>query len=247
MLTLNRPQRTPTMSVHAMAIRASSAPDARKADTGERERAGACERAVLDGDRALHRRALACPPPARGPSPSRIRQPASRSARSPTRRPRTRWPRSRAADEAQAAWGATEAPRERSDILRRAFEGLIVKRTDELAMLIGTRDGQGARRGARRGRLRQRLPARFEEAVRIRGSYGISPNGAARGLTMRRPVGPCLLITPWNFPLAMGTRKIGPAIAAGCTMVVKPAKQTPLSMLALGDAIFTEAGSPPAC
>jgi succinate-semialdehyde dehydrogenase / glutarate-semialdehyde dehydrogenase len=73
-----------------------------------------------------------------------------------------------------------------------------------------------------------------EEAVRIRGSYSVSPNGKARLLTMRQPVGPCLLITPWNFPLAMGTRKIGPAIAAGCTMVVKPAKQTPLSMLALG-------------
>jgi len=80
--------------------------------------------------------------------------------------------------------------------------------------------------------------------VRIRGSYSVSPNGRARLLTMRQPVGPCLLITPWNFPLAMGTRKIGPAIAAGCTMVVKPAKQTPLSMLALGD-IFTEAGLPP--
>jgi len=82
-----------------------------------------------------------------------------------------------------------------------------------------------------------------EEAVRIRGSFSVSPNGKARLLTMRQPVGPCLLITPWNFPLAMGTRKIGPAIAAGCTMVVKPAKQTPLSMLALA-AIFEEAGLP---
>ena len=72
-----------------------------------------------------------------------------------------------------------------------------------------------------------------EEAVRIDGRYATAPNGAGRLLTMRQPVGPCLLITPWNFPLAMGTRKIGPAIAAGCTMVVKPAKQTPLSMLAL--------------
>jgi succinate-semialdehyde dehydrogenase/glutarate-semialdehyde dehydrogenase len=82
-----------------------------------------------------------------------------------------------------------------------------------------------------------------EEAVRIRGSFSVSPNGRARLLTMRQPVGPCLLITPWNFPLAMGTRKIGPAIAAGCTMVVKPAKQTPLSMLALAE-IFSEAGLP---
>jgi succinate-semialdehyde dehydrogenase/glutarate-semialdehyde dehydrogenase len=82
-----------------------------------------------------------------------------------------------------------------------------------------------------------------EEAVRIHGSYSVSPNGKARLLTMRQPVGPCLLITPWNFPLAMGTRKIGPAVAAGCTMVVKPAKQTPLSMLALAK-IFEDAGLP---
>src|SRR6202044_235821 len=82
-----------------------------------------------------------------------------------------------------------------------------------------------------------------EEAVRIHGSYSVSPNGKARLLTMRQPVGPCLLITPWNFPLAMGTRKIGPAIAAGCTMVVKPAQQTPLSMLMLAK-ILEEAGLP---
>ena len=73
-----------------------------------------------------------------------------------------------------------------------------------------------------------------EEAVRIDGRYAVAPNGAGRLLTMKQPVGPCLLITPWNFPLAMGTRKIGPAIAAGCTMVVKPAQQTPLSMLDAG-------------
>src|SRR5438477_13201776 len=72
-----------------------------------------------------------------------------------------------------------------------------------------------------------------EQAVRIDGRYAVAPNGQGRLLTMKQPVGPCLLITPWNFPLAMGTRKIGPAIAAGCTMVIKPALQTPLSMLAL--------------
>src|SRR5665811_1715363 len=82
-----------------------------------------------------------------------------------------------------------------------------------------------------------------EEAVRISGRYSVAPNGATRLLTMKQPVGPCLMITPWNFPLAMGTRKIGPAIAAGCTMVVKPASLTPLSMLALAD-IMTEAGLP---
>src|SRR4029078_11520316 len=82
-----------------------------------------------------------------------------------------------------------------------------------------------------------------EEAVRIEGRYATAPNGAGRLLTMRQPVGPCYFITPWNFPMAMGTRKIGPAVAAGCTMVVKPAQQTPLSMLALGE-ILEEAGLP---
>src|SRR5690349_5091761 len=82
-----------------------------------------------------------------------------------------------------------------------------------------------------------------EEAVRIDGRYSVAPNGAGRLLTMKQPVGPCVLITPWNFPMAMGTRKIGPAVAAGCTMVIKPAEQTPLSMLALA-AILTEAGLP---
>ena len=72
-----------------------------------------------------------------------------------------------------------------------------------------------------------------EEAVRINGRFTVNETGAGRVLTMQQPVGPCVFITPWNFPLAMGTRKIGPAIAAGCTMVVKPAKQTPLSMLAM--------------
>ena len=82
-----------------------------------------------------------------------------------------------------------------------------------------------------------------EEAVRIEGRFTVHGPARAGVLTMRQPVGPCLLITPWNFPLAMGTRKIGPAIAAGCTMVVKPAKQTPLSMLALAQ-ILEEAGLP---
>jgi succinate-semialdehyde dehydrogenase/glutarate-semialdehyde dehydrogenase len=79
--------------------------------------------------------------------------------------------------------------------------------------------------------------------VRIDGSYTIAPNGRSRLLVLRQPVGPCLMVTPWNFPMAMGTRKIGPAIAAGCTMVVKPAEQTPLSMLALAE-VLTEAGLP---
>jgi succinate-semialdehyde dehydrogenase/glutarate-semialdehyde dehydrogenase len=83
-----------------------------------------------------------------------------------------------------------------------------------------------------------------EQAVRIGGTYSISPDGNQRIMTMKQPVGPCLMITPWNFPMAMGTRKIGPAIAAGCTMVMKPAKATPLSMLALAE-ILEEAGLPP--
>jgi succinate-semialdehyde dehydrogenase/glutarate-semialdehyde dehydrogenase len=83
-----------------------------------------------------------------------------------------------------------------------------------------------------------------EEAVRIEGRYSLNPAGGNRMLVSKQPVGPCLLITPWNFPMAMGTRKIGPAVAAGCTMVVKPAKQTPLSTFALVD-ILTEAGLPP--
>src|SRR3974390_1653508 len=82
-----------------------------------------------------------------------------------------------------------------------------------------------------------------EQAVRIDGRYAVAPNGQGRLLTMKQPVGPSLLITPWNFPLAMGTRKIGPAVAAGCTMVVKPAQQTPLSMLMLVK-ILEEAGLP---
>ena len=82
-----------------------------------------------------------------------------------------------------------------------------------------------------------------EEAVRIHGRWMQAPAGGSRLLTIKKPVGPCLFVTPWNFPLAMGTRKIGPAVAAGCTMVVKPAHQTPLTMLALA-ALLAEAGLP---
>src|SRR5665213_1148736 len=146
------------------------------------------------------------------------------------------------AADAQAAWGSYP-PRERGEILRRAFE-MIAERTDELAMLMSLEMGKSLAEA--RGEVAYAndfLRWFSEEAVRIHGSYSVSPNGKARLLTMRQPVGPCLLITPWNFPLAMGTRKIGPAIAAGCTMVVKPAKQTPLSMLALVK-IMERAGLP---
>ena len=148
-----------------------------------------------------------------------------------------------AAHDAQAAWGV-HPPRERGEILRRAFE-LIAARTEDLAMLMSLEMGKALPEARAEVAYANDFLRWFsEEAVRIRGSYSVSPNGKARLLTMRQPVGPCLLITPWNFPLAMGTRKIGPAIAAGCTMVVKPAKQTPLSMLMLAK-IFEEAGLPP--
>lgn len=147
-----------------------------------------------------------------------------------------------AAHETQASWAAT-APRDRGEILRRAFE-LIAARTDELAVLMTLEMGKPiAESKAEIGYANEFFRWFSEEAVRIEGRYGTSPNGRGRMLTMKSPVGPCLFITPWNFPLAMGTRKIGPAIAAGCTMVVKPAQQTPLSMLALAQ-ILEEAGLP---
>ncbi|PTL59361.1 NAD-dependent succinate-semialdehyde dehydrogenase [Paraconexibacter algicola] len=135
------------------------------------------------------------------------------------------------------------APRERGEVLRRAFE-LMTERTDDLALLMTLEMGKPLEES--RGEIA--YAAAFlrwyaEEAVRIDGRFTTSENGKGRILTMRRPVGPCVFITPWNFPMAMGTRKVGPAIAAGCTMVVKPAQQTPLSMLALA-AILEEAGLP---
>ena len=148
-----------------------------------------------------------------------------------------------AAVAAQPAWAAT-APRERGEILRRAFE-MITARLDDLALLMTLEMGKPIKES--RGELA--YASEFfrwfaEEAVRIHGRYTVAPNGASRLLTMKQPVGPCLFITPWNFPMAMGTRKIGPAVAAGCTIVIKPASQTPLSMFALAG-ILTEAGLPP--
>lgn len=142
----------------------------------------------------------------------------------------------------QEEW-AQVPPRERGEILRRAYE-LLTARADELALVMTLEMGKPVAES--KGEIA--YAAEFfrwfsEEAVRIDGSYAVAPNGKGRLLTMRQPVGPVLLITPWNFPMAMGTRKIGPAVAAGCTMVVKPAKQTPLSMLTLA-AIMEEAGLP---
>jgi succinate-semialdehyde dehydrogenase / glutarate-semialdehyde dehydrogenase len=147
-----------------------------------------------------------------------------------------------AAAKAQDLW-AQHPPRERGEILRRAYE-LIISRQDELAILMTLEMGKPVAES----RAEIAYAADFfrwfaEEAVRIEGGYAVAPNGLSRFLLMKQPVGPSLLITPWNFPMAMGTRKIGPAVAAGCTSVIKPAKQTPLSMLAL-TGIMQEAGLP---
>jgi succinate-semialdehyde dehydrogenase/glutarate-semialdehyde dehydrogenase len=147
-----------------------------------------------------------------------------------------------AAVAAQPSWAAT-APRIRSEILRRAYE-IITSRTEELALLMTLEMGKPLDQS--RGEVA--YAAEFfrwfsEEAVRVDGGMSTAPDGTNRIMVLRQPVGPCLLITPWNFPLAMGTRKIGPAVAAGCTMVLKPAPQTPLSSLALA-AILQEAGLP---
>jgi succinate-semialdehyde dehydrogenase/glutarate-semialdehyde dehydrogenase len=147
-----------------------------------------------------------------------------------------------AAVAAQAGF-AKMAPRERGEILRRAYE-LLMRRQEELALLMTLEMGKPLAES--KGEIA--YAAEFfrwfaEEAVRIGGGYATAPNGSGRFLITKQPVGPTLLITPWNFPMAMGTRKIGPAIAAGCTMVIKPAAQTPLSMLALAG-ILAEAGLP---
>ncbi len=147
-----------------------------------------------------------------------------------------------AAVAAQASWAATP-PRDRGEILRSAFE-LVTARKDDLALLMTLEMGKPIAESLAEITYGAEFFRWFaEEAVRISGRWSVAPNGATRLLTMRQPVGPCLMITPWNFPLAMGTRKIGPAIAAGCTMVVKPASQTPLTMLALAQ-LLTECGLP---
>jgi succinate-semialdehyde dehydrogenase/glutarate-semialdehyde dehydrogenase len=134
-------------------------------------------------------------------------------------------------------------PRERGEILRRAYE-LIMSRIDDLALLMTLEMGKPLAESKGEVAYAAEFFRWFaEEAVRIDGQYAVAPNGASRFLVMRQPVGVCLLVTPWNFPMAMGTRKIGPAVAAGCTMVIKPAQQTPLSMHALA-AILAEAGLP---
>ena len=147
-----------------------------------------------------------------------------------------------AADAVQASWALT-APRERAEILRRAFD-MVTARADDFALLMSLEMGKPVAEA--RGEVT--YGAEFlrwfsEETVRDYGRYLTTPEGKNKMIVQTKPVGPCLLITPWNFPLAMATRKVAPAIAAGCTMVLKPAKLTPLTSQ-LFAAVMMEAGLP---
>jgi len=142
----------------------------------------------------------------------------------------------------QKEWAAT-APRERGEILRSVFEA-ITDRADEFATFMTLEMGKVYAESMGEVKYGSEFFRWFaEEAVRIGGRYTRSPAGNGRIIVTKSAVGPCLAITPWNFPLAMGTRKIGPAMAAGCTMVIKPAQETPLTMLLLAK-LMDEAGLP---
>jgi len=147
-----------------------------------------------------------------------------------------------AAVETQKEWAASP-PNDRAGILWKAFETLT-ERADELALLMTLEMGKPVAESKAEIIYAADFFRWFSgEALRIDGNYKQFANATSRVLVMKQPVGPSLMITPWNFPMAMGTRKVGPAIAAGCTIVMKPAQQTPLSMLALGQ-ILEEAGLP---
>jgi succinate-semialdehyde dehydrogenase/glutarate-semialdehyde dehydrogenase len=147
-----------------------------------------------------------------------------------------------AASAAFASWAST-APRERSEILRRAFE-LMSSRADELAKTISLENGKALTDAKGEVTYAAEFFRWFaEEAVRADGAVTTAPAGANRILVVRQPVGVCVLVTPWNFPAAMATRKIGPALAAGCTVILKPASDTPLTALTMA-AILAEAGVP---
>jgi succinate-semialdehyde dehydrogenase/glutarate-semialdehyde dehydrogenase len=150
-----------------------------------------------------------------------------------------------AVDAAHAAfpeWAAT-APRRRSEVLRRAFE-LMLRDEDRLANLIATENGKSLADAHAEVTYAAEFFRWFsEEAVRPGGDYGESPAGGTRTIVHHRPVGVAALVTPWNFPAAMATRKIGPALAAGCTAVLKPAEETPLTAIAVAD-LLREAGLP---
>jgi len=147
-----------------------------------------------------------------------------------------------AAADALPGWAATP-PRQRGEILRRAFE-LMTERSEGIARLMSAENGKSLRDA----RGEAAYAAEFfrwyaEEAVRIEGTLMRSPSGGNRILTMHQPIGVSVLVTPWNFPAAMATRKIGPALAAGCSVVLKPAGETPLTALAIA-ALLAEAGLP---
>ncbi|GAA2468253.1 NAD-dependent succinate-semialdehyde dehydrogenase [Terrabacter carboxydivorans] len=147
-----------------------------------------------------------------------------------------------AANAAQPSWARTP-PRVRAEILRQAYE-LVTIRADELALLMTLEMGKPLAEAHGEVAYGAEFLRWFgEEAPRISGRYSTAPDGANRLLVTKRPVGPCLFITPWNFPLAMATRKIAPAVAAGCTMVLKPAELTPLTALLLAE-ILQDAGLP---
>lgn len=147
-----------------------------------------------------------------------------------------------AAVAAQESWAATPA-RTRGEILRRAWE-LLQERKDEVALLMTLEMGKPLAEAYGEVTYGGEFLRWFsEEAVRISGRYGSNPEGTGRMIVTHHPVGPCFLITPWNFPLAMATRKIAPALAAGCTVVVKPAALTPLTTL-LFVRILEDAGVP---
>jgi succinate-semialdehyde dehydrogenase / glutarate-semialdehyde dehydrogenase len=147
-----------------------------------------------------------------------------------------------AADRAAASWAKT-APRVRGEILRKAFE-LMTQEADYLAELISKENGKALPDAKGEVVYAAEFFRWFsEEAVRISGDFRMSPSGDKRILVTHQPVGLSILITPWNFPAGMATRKIGPAIAAGCTMILKPAGETPLTALAIVD-ILDRAGVP---
>jgi succinate-semialdehyde dehydrogenase/glutarate-semialdehyde dehydrogenase len=148
-----------------------------------------------------------------------------------------------AATEAQAAWAET-APRRRSDLLTATYHALT-ERADDIARLITLEMGKPLHESRAEVAYGSEFFRWFaEEAVRVEGRYNTAPNGGYRILTVPKPVGPCVFVTPWNFPLAMGARKIAPALAAGCTTITKPAAQTPLTMLLLAQ-LMEEVGVPP--
>ena len=142
----------------------------------------------------------------------------------------------------QQEWAATPA-RERGEILRSVFD-MIIDRADDFAMLMTLEMGKVLAESMGEVKYGAEFFRWFaEEAVRIHGRFTPSPAGTGRIVVTKQPVGPCYAITPWNFPLAMGTRKIGPALAAGCTMIVKPAQETPLTMMLLAK-LIGDAGLP---